>query len=123
MWWPDDVLAPDPQPREKSSQIRTQIEARAKIFGLLPDEIKKLVGPRTARTGVNNIFEVFQNRRLTKRLYYAMLETSLTKLFPGHFDKVFEQTHMRVAQGQDDAGDGKEVNVTAAADASMKATL
>lgn len=106
VWWPEDTLAPDPQPREKASQIRTQIEARAKIFGLLPDEVKKLVGTKTARTGVNNLFEMFQNRRLTKRLVFAMLETTLLKVFPGHFEKVFAQTHKHVAKAKDDNKNG-----------------
>ena len=107
-WWPDGTLAPDPQPREHGSQVRTQIEARAKIFGLLPDELKPIVGPRTAKLGVNNLFEMFQNRRFTKRLVFAMMEMVLLKMFPGHFEKVFEQTHMHVSKAQGDEQPSRE---------------
>ena len=45
---------------------------------------------------------MFQNRRLTKRLVFAMMEMVLLKVFPGHFDKVFEQTHQHVSKAQGD---------------------
>jgi hypothetical protein len=73
IWWPlpEGVLAPETPLRSLDCQNRTRIEARAKVFGLLPSVIKEFVGPTTARRGVTDLFEMLQSRELNRRLLYV----------------------------------------------------
>eukprot|EP00039_Didymoeca_costata_P015120 m.252826 g.252826 ORF g.252826 m.252826 type:complete len:245 (+) comp16157_c2_seq1:121-855(+) len=83
-WWPDGNLAPEVPPRSEDCKTRTAIEARAKLFGTLPDELKRLVGKKTAKQGMHDVFEMLQIESLNRRLVLALLETFLIKMFPAN---------------------------------------
>eukprot|EP00053_Salpingoeca_punica_P020077 m.207214 g.207214 ORF g.207214 m.207214 type:complete len:915 (+) comp17786_c0_seq3:179-2923(+) len=93
-WWPGGVMAPEASPRSEDCKLRTRVEAKAKLFGTLPDELKRVVGQATAKQGILSIFEMLQYPRLNKRLMYGILEALIINLFPEHrFTKIFETLH------------------------------
>lgn len=73
VWWPlpEEVLAPASPVRPPEYQNRTRLEARAKLFGLLPSTLKDFIGAGTARRGVSDLFEMLQSRELNRRLLYV----------------------------------------------------
>jgi len=96
VWWPlpEGVLAPESPVRPKDCQVRTRLEARAKLFAILPTVIKDFVGAGTARRGVTDLFEMLQSRELNRRLLYKVLEATLDKMFPTlDFEKAYEKMH------------------------------
>ena len=80
--WPGGKPAPSQLPRSDDCQLRTQIEAKAKLFGLLPDELRTLIGSETAKSGVNGVFEMLQFPELNRELVYSTFEALLVALFP-----------------------------------------
>ncbi len=78
-------------------KIRTRLEAKIKLFGVLPDELKTILGHDTAKKGalrfghaflflflrlnsMGRVFESFQCRALNKRFCYVMFEALLIKV-------------------------------------------
>eukprot|EP00055_Hartaetosiga_balthica_P017610 m.119607 g.119607 ORF g.119607 m.119607 type:complete len:718 (+) comp9359_c0_seq6:650-2803(+) len=80
--WPDDFLAPEIPERSIDCCRNTSIEARAKLLGVIPDELKTIIGHDTAKRGILRVFDLFQHPRLNKRLFYVILEAVLVKLLP-----------------------------------------
>ena len=79
-FWPNGILAPAYGVRSDDCKMRTRVEAKAKLFGVLPDELKKIVGNSTARRGILRIFEMLQHPRLNKRLIYVIFEAFMIKV-------------------------------------------
>ena len=50
--WPNGQPAPELPQRPEDCITRTRIEARAKLLGLLPDELRRIVGQEAAKRGV-----------------------------------------------------------------------
>eukprot|EP00911_Craspedida_sp_UC1_P001399 UC1_evm2s1056 len=81
-WWPGGVSAPEASERSHDCCVRTRIEAKSKLLGMLPDELKALIGNKKAVQGMLGVFEMLQYERLNRRLVYTIFEELLKTLFP-----------------------------------------
>ncbi|XP_035286822.1 sorting nexin-13-like isoform X1 [Anguilla anguilla] len=81
-FWPNGILAETPPLRDKNVRMRTRVAAKTKLLGVMPDELKHMVGAETARRGVLRVFDVFQHQQLNRRLVYVLLEGLLECTFP-----------------------------------------
>ena len=88
--WPDGVPAENNTDgtgsvRDEESKRRTSIEAKAKLFGLLPENLKQVVGSANAKEGVNQVYEMIQHQAMNRRLVLAVLEALVASklLFDG----------------------------------------
>lgn len=50
--WPNGQPAPEWPKRADDCVARTRIEARAKLLGVLPDELKRILGQESTKRGV-----------------------------------------------------------------------
>ncbi|VDN01291.1 unnamed protein product [Thelazia callipaeda] len=94
--WPDGQLLMNSESRSDNEKLRTCLLAKALMLSALPDELRLFIGAETTNAGIGNVFEVFQNRRLNRRLVYVVFERFLASLFPSnHFKKIFPQLHAK----------------------------
>jgi hypothetical protein len=97
-WWPDDVLVANAADREEESKQRTAIEAKAKLLGLLPSELRVIVKQTMAKKGVLQVFEMLQYPTLNKKLMLSLLEALLIRLFPANgLADILAKTHKKAA--------------------------
>ncbi|EDQ89028.1 uncharacterized protein MONBRDRAFT_25827 [Monosiga brevicollis MX1] len=61
--WPNDTLAVEFPPRTQDARALTRLEARLKLLGCLPDEVKGIIGRETAKRGVMRYVD-FADREL-----------------------------------------------------------
>ncbi|KAL3879426.1 hypothetical protein ACJMK2_031724 [Sinanodonta woodiana] len=80
--WPDGKLAEAFPVRTDEQKLRTRIKAKEKFLKNMPEAVKSLVGDDNAKRGAIKMFEVFQDVRLNKHLFYVLLELLLFELFP-----------------------------------------
>lgn len=80
--WPNGVLAEPALPKTEEEKMKSRIEAKEKLLQNLPDAVKTLVGEDNARQGAIKLFEVLQDNRLNKQLFYGTIEMILQELFP-----------------------------------------
>ncbi len=64
----------------QDEKMRTAVEAKLKLFGSLPEELKALLGSHNALRGMVGLHELFQCRALNKRLIYSILEALLIRV-------------------------------------------
>ena len=99
-WWPDDIIAGLVSPRSEDLLTATRVEAKVKLFGVLPDELKRIVGQQCAKSGIVRFFDMLQYPRLNRRLFHVLLESFLSKLFEANkFPELFKtlyQHHRKV---------------------------
>uniref|UniRef100_A0A0N5AAU0 Sorting nexin-13 n=1 Tax=Syphacia muris TaxID=451379 RepID=A0A0N5AAU0_9BILA len=94
--WPDGHLNEFVEERSQAVKLRTRLLSRALLLGALPDELRLFIGSSTTLTGITNVSEALQNRRMNRRLLYVLLERFLFTLFPeNRFDKVFPLLHSK----------------------------
>ncbi|XP_053400334.1 sorting nexin-25-like isoform X2 [Mercenaria mercenaria] len=80
--WPNDVLAEPLPSRSDEEKLRTRLKAKEKFLLIQPDAVKTLVGEENKRRGTIKMFEVLQDTRLNKQLFYALLLLLLQHLIP-----------------------------------------
>ncbi|KAK3599208.1 hypothetical protein CHS0354_012814 [Potamilus streckersoni] len=80
--WPDGKLAEALPVRTNEQKLRTRMKAKDKFLKNMPEAVKSLVGDDNAKRGAIKMFEVFQDVRLNKHLFYVLLELLLFELFP-----------------------------------------
>jgi sorting nexin-13 len=80
--WPDGTRAKPGPERAEAMQMRTKMVARAKLLGTIPDDLRRIIGTNTTHTGLSQVFDMFQHRKLNKRMVYCFLERLLLTLFP-----------------------------------------
>ncbi|KAK3099373.1 hypothetical protein FSP39_003500 [Pinctada imbricata] len=85
--WPQGQLAPSLPLRSDSQKLQTRMEAKEKFLQNMPDAVKNLLGEENGRRGTIKIFEVLQDVRLNKHLFYIILEHLLAEVFPEIHDK------------------------------------
>jgi sorting nexin-13 len=94
--WPDGQLAAPAIKREEVVKQRCRVAARASLLAALPDELRRVIGSETSRTGLVMLFEMLQNKTLNRRLAIVILEGILCRLFPDHkFKEMIENLHSR----------------------------
>ncbi|XP_042328325.1 sorting nexin-13 isoform X3 [Sceloporus undulatus] len=100
-FWPNGILAEAVPRRDNSIRMRTRIAGKTKLLGIMPDELKHILGAETTRKGILRVFEMFQHTQLNKRLVYVFLEGFLETLFPVYgFPDLFKKLHSSSKQMQ-----------------------
>nr|XP_056713316.1 sorting nexin-13 isoform X4 [Euleptes europaea] len=100
-FWPNGILAEAVPRRDKAIRMRTRIAGKTKLLGIMPDELKHILGAETTRKGILRVFEMFQHTQLNKRMVYVFLEGFLETLFPMYkFCELFNKLHSRSKQMQ-----------------------
>lgn len=95
-YWPGGILAEASQERKKDVKIRTRVAAKTKIFGSIPEELKRFLGLEVTMEGVCCVFDTFQYCSLNKRLLYVLCEGILELLFPDNkFNSIFHKIHAK----------------------------
>ncbi|XP_033743124.1 sorting nexin-25-like [Pecten maximus] len=80
--WPEGKLAPYTEAKSDEKKFRTRMEAKEKFLTNIPDALKSLLGENNARRGSIKVFEVLQDTRLNKHLFYILLELVLMEICP-----------------------------------------
>uniref|UniRef100_A0A7N5ZWS6 Sorting nexin 13 n=1 Tax=Anabas testudineus TaxID=64144 RepID=A0A7N5ZWS6_ANATE len=95
-YWPNGILAETPLRRDKSIRMRTRVAAKTSLLGIMPDELKHIIGADTTRKGILRVFEMFQYQPMNRRLVYVFLEGFLETMFPQYkFPELFVKLHSR----------------------------
>ncbi|XP_065191551.1 sorting nexin-13-like [Sycon ciliatum] len=93
-YWPNGLIGPYYAPRPKDQKIRTEIAAKVMLLGSVPDELKRFIGTKATEEGILRVFDMFQYRRLNKRLFYLIMEAFLETLFRGNsLPQIFKHLH------------------------------
>ncbi|XP_044285300.1 sorting nexin-13 isoform X4 [Varanus komodoensis] len=98
-FWPNGILAEAVPRRDNAIRMRTRIASKTKLLGMMPDELKHILGAETTRKGILRVFEMFQHTQLNKRMVFVFLEGFLETLFPAkEFPDLFKKLHSRSKQ-------------------------
>ena len=52
--------AADREPRDENTKMRTRVAARAAMFSSFSDDLRRLIGSETTRSGLLMLFEMLQ---------------------------------------------------------------
>jgi len=80
--WPKGKLAPYPPERTNLEKLRTREQAKEQVMKSIPDVLQHLVGKRNSRLGFMKMFEVVQDFRTNKHLFYMLLELIILTTCP-----------------------------------------
>uniref|UniRef100_A0AAX7TX17 Sorting nexin 13 n=1 Tax=Astatotilapia calliptera TaxID=8154 RepID=A0AAX7TX17_ASTCA len=95
-YWPNGILAETPPRRDKNIRMRTRVAAKTSLLGIMPDELKHIIGADTTRKGILRVFDMFQYQPMNRRLVYVFLEGFLETMFPQYkFPELFVKLHSR----------------------------
>ncbi|XP_030202846.1 sorting nexin-13 isoform X5 [Gadus morhua] len=95
-YWPNGILAESPPTRDKGTRMRTRVAAKTNLLGIMPDELKHIIGADTTRKGILRVFDMFQHQPMNRRLVYVFLESFLETMFPQYkFPELFVKLHSR----------------------------
>ncbi|XP_038144670.1 sorting nexin-13 isoform X1 [Cyprinodon tularosa] len=95
-YWPNGILAETPPRRDKCIRMRTRVAAKTSLLGIMPDELKHIIGADTTRKGILRVFDMFQHQPMNRRLVYVFLEGFLETMFPQFkFPELFVKLHSR----------------------------
>lgn len=95
-WWPDGFPAAPRLPRDEPTKNRTRVAARAAIFSNFSDDLRRVIGSETAKSGILMLFDLLQHPVLNKRLAIVLLEGILETLFQEQdFKMIFQRLHSR----------------------------
>ena len=93
-FWPSGILAEEMPPRKEVMVMRSRVLTKAKMHGVIPDELRPIVGNETCRRGVVRLFDLMQYEELNTRFCCVLLEGITKKLFPiNNFDDMFTKFH------------------------------
>ncbi|XP_037094661.1 sorting nexin-25-like isoform X2 [Pollicipes pollicipes] len=80
--WPGGKLAPPRPARSEQQMASTRQETRELLVNNVPELLTNLLGLHNSRLGGVKAFETLQDVRLNKHLFYTILESFITELFP-----------------------------------------
>ncbi|CAF0828646.1 unnamed protein product, partial [Didymodactylos carnosus] len=93
-YWPNGIMADKPSERDASVRHITQVLCKAKLLGIVSDELRHIIGSETTRRGLLRLFELLQNETLNRRFIFVLLEALLIKLFrPNDLHLIFEKLY------------------------------
>jgi len=93
-FWPSGILADKAPERDASVRNITQVLCKAKLLGIVSDELRHIIGSETTRRGLLRLFELLQNETLNRRFVYIVIEALLIKLFrPNDLHLIFEKLY------------------------------
>lgn len=67
--------------RDENTKMRTRVAARAALYSGFLDDLRRVIGSETTRTGLMMLFEMLQHPVLNKRLAIVIMEGILQTLF------------------------------------------
>ncbi|XP_032233860.2 sorting nexin-13 isoform X2 [Nematostella vectensis] len=95
-FWPGGVLAESAPERASDIKLRTRVAAKTKMYGSIPDDLKRFLGTEVTLDGICRVFDTFQYTSLNKRLMYLLCEGMLEQLFPDNkFSEIFRKIHAK----------------------------
>jgi len=98
-FWPNGILADKAPERDANVRNITQVLCKAKLLGIVSDELRHIIGSETTRRGLLRLFELLQNETLNRRFVYIVIEALLIKLFrPNHLHLIFEKLYASSAR-------------------------
>ncbi|CAF0850409.1 unnamed protein product [Adineta steineri] len=98
-FWPNGVLADKAPERDANVRNITQVLCKAKLLGIVSDELRHIIGSETTRRGLLRLFELLQNETLNRRFVYIVIEALLIKLFrPNDLHLIFEKLYSQSAR-------------------------
>lgn len=80
--WPGGMPGPPPPTRSDESKAATKEEARGKFLKSSPQALQTLLGQRNCQIGMRKIFELLQDPKGNKQLFYALFEVLLYSIVP-----------------------------------------
>ena len=76
--------------------MTARVAARAALFSSFSDDLRRVVGSETSRSGLLMIFDMLQRPVLNKRLGIVILEGVIKTLFQNQeFEAIFQKLHSR----------------------------
>lgn len=81
-FWPGGILAAAYPPRTDDMQEMTANAAKSLLIDNIPELLCNLVGAQTAKHGALKVFDIVQNAKHNKQLFYELLEILMLELFP-----------------------------------------
>ncbi|CAF4719162.1 unnamed protein product [Rotaria sp. Silwood1] len=93
-FWPNGIQADKSPERDPGVRNITQVICKAKLLGIVSDELRHIIGSETTRRGLLRLFELLQNETLNRRFVYIVIEALLIKLFrPNDLHLIFEKLY------------------------------
>lgn len=80
--WPGGKPAPPGPTRSDEDKATTKDDARIKFLKSSPQALQTILGQRNCQIGMRKIFELLQDPKGNKQLFYALLEVILYALVP-----------------------------------------
>jgi sorting nexin-25 len=80
--WPGGTPAPPAPTRSDEDKAATKEEARGKFLKSSPQALQTILGQRNCQIGMRKIFELLQEPRGNKQLFYALFEVFLYSIVP-----------------------------------------
>ena len=94
--WPGGFPAADQPPRDEATKMRTRVAAKMSLLASLSDELRRVIGSETSRTGLLTLFDMLQHPVLNKRLSLVLLEGVLDTMFrEQRLPELFARLHSR----------------------------
>ncbi|CAF2909082.1 unnamed protein product [Rotaria sp. Silwood2] len=92
--WPNGIQADKSPERDAGVRNITQVICKAKLLGIVSDELRHIIGSETTRRGLLRLFELLQNETLNRRFVYIVIEALLIKLFrPNDLHLILEKLY------------------------------
>ncbi|CAF1257611.1 unnamed protein product, partial [Didymodactylos carnosus] len=102
-YWPNGIIADKPAERDESIKHVTQVLCKAKLLGIVSDELRHIIGSETTRRGLLRLFELLQNETLNRRFIFVLFEAILIKLFrPNDLHLIFEKLYSKSSRVKDE---------------------
>ena len=80
--WPNGQLAPPSPSRSDEEKETTKEEAKRKFLKRSPPNLQTILGQRNCQIGLLKMFDIFQDPRANKQLFYCYFELLLYELVP-----------------------------------------
>ncbi|XP_078326313.1 sorting nexin-25-like isoform X2 [Crassostrea virginica] len=80
--WPNGKLGESPPNKTDHQKLQTRLEAKEKFLNNMPDAVRTLLGEENGRRGAIKMFEVLQDSRLNKHMFYNLLEVLMLGICP-----------------------------------------
>ena len=80
--WPDGKPSPPAPTRSDEEKAATKEEVRVKLLRSSPQALQTILGQRNCQIGMRKTFELLQDPKGNKQLFYALFEVLLYSLLP-----------------------------------------
>ncbi|CAB4057842.1 SNX13 [Lepeophtheirus salmonis] len=111
-FWPKGVPVASRAPRDESTKMRTRFAAKSALFSSLSDDLRRVIGSETSRTGILTLFDMIQHPILNKRLVFVAFEGILKTLFDEqNFSDLFYKLHSRSSRVKNELKNSQRMQI------------